>query len=222
MDGRQLKEIIAEALSQQNFSVKKLVETTNIPENYIKLFLDGQLHKLPPAPYVRGYLTKIAQVLGLDKDELWQVYKNEVKTYSSGPLDRLPSNRFVIKSGGKKILFFGVLGLMVVSYLIWNANQLIGVPYLQINNPSENTTIVSYPVFMIDGKTDVSNKLTINNEQIYIDKDGQFKKKYDLQSGLNNFEIVAKKFLGREMKIIKKIIYEEPIKVEEVSSTRSN
>ena len=230
-ESRQLKEILAEAIDDKNFGVKKLSETTGIHERHIKLFLEGELSKLPPAPYVRGYLTKISQTLGLDRDELFRIYKNEVENQktSSGPADRLPSNRFAIKSRGKTFIFLTVLVLAVVTYLIWNANKLIGAPYLEVTLPDRETITTDQSSVVIEGKTDFSNKLTINGEQIYLEKDGHFQKEYDLQEGLNNFEIIAKKFLGRDARIVKKVIMQtaveeiksniEQLKIEENSSS---
>lgn len=206
MESRQLKDILAEAIDNKNFNIKKLSEITGIHERHLKLLLEGGLRKLPPAPYVRGYLTKISQALGLDRDELYQIYKNEIEGFSSGPEDRLPGNRFVIRSSGKKIIFYGILGLAIASYLLWNMDKLLGVSYLEVIYPDEDSISVFEESIVIEGKTDFSNKLTINNEQIYLDKDGHFKKEYSLQEGLNTFEIISKKFLGRESRVMKKVI----------------
>ncbi len=206
MDGKLLKEILNEGLDQRGWGIKKLTEVTSIQERYIQLLLSGELHKLPPAPYVRGYLTKICQALELDMQDVWQTYKGEIEVATSGPLDRLPINRFAIKSGLKKFVFVGILAILIVAYLIWNARQLIGSPTLTITAPQEETTTTGEPTVIIEGSTDYSNKLTINNEQIYLEKNGHFKKDYDLQEGVNTFEILAKKFLGRETKVVKKII----------------
>src|SRR3989344_3083450 len=206
MDGKLLKVILNDGLEQQGWSVKKLTEATSIQERYIHLLLSGELHKLPPAPYVRGYLAKICQVLDLDTQDAWKTYKSEIEISTSGPRDRLPINRFAIKSKIKKSLIFVILGILIISYLGWNSRQLIGSPLLKVAIPQDETTITSELSTTIEGSTEYSNKLTINNEQIYLEKNGYFKKDYDLQEGINTFEIVAKKFLGRETKIIKKVI----------------
>ncbi len=218
MDGKLLKDILQEGLDNQGWGIKKLTEDTSIQERHIRLLLDGDLKKLPPAPYVRGYLLKICRALELDMQDVWQTYKNEVEGGSSGPLDLLPSNRFAIQSKAKKFLIWGGLGILIISYLGWNSRQLIGSPILQIIAPKEETTITEESLIVIEGLTDYSNKLTINNEQIYLEKNGQFKKEYDLQEGINTFEILAKKFLGQEIKIIKKVIYRKP--VEEVKTIK--
>lgn len=210
MDGKLLKDILQGGLDNQGWGIKKLTEVTSIQERYVRLLLDGDLKKLPPSPYVRGYLTKICQALELDMQDVWQTYKNEINGGSSGPFDRLPINRFAIQSKAKKFLTFGILVILVIIYLSWNFRQLIGSPTLQVIFPEEETTVTNEPLIIIEGSTEYSNKLTINNEQIYLKKNGQFKKEYDLQEGINTFEILAKKFLGREIKIIKKVIRHPP------------
>ena len=205
MDGKLLKDIIGEALDHEGWHARKLAEATGISENYIRLFLDGNLQKLPPAPYVKGYLNKIAVVLELDKDDLWQTYKDETGNAAfSGPDDRLPTNRFAIQSVSNKIIIFGALGILIIIYLGWNIDKMIGLPNLKITLPSADTSTVTAPTISIEGQTDYSSKLTINGEQIYLDKDGSFVKEISLEEGLNSIEIIAKKFLGREIKITKK------------------
>lgn len=209
MDGKPLKEIIAEGMASQGWSVKKLAESSNIPERYLHLLLEGDLKKLPPAPYVRGYLGKIAQLLELDKNDLWQTYKDEIDGNISGPSDRLPVNRFAIRTFNKKILISGIILLLLIGYFGFNLDKLIGLPSLTVNSPKETTVISLEPVFVIRGKTDTSNKLTINGEQTYLDENGIFAKELTLQEGLNSFEIIAKKFLGGEISVIKKIIFQK-------------
>lgn len=217
-DGKQLKDVIGETLDREGIGLKKLGEATNVPEAYLKFLLEGQPQRLPPLPYVRGYLTKIAQFLGLDRDDLWRLYKNESAGQRSGSSDLLPGNRFAIKTKGKKIIVAVILGLAVLIYLVWNLSQYLGAPVLEISLPATATTVSSEETTVIEGRTDYSNKLTINNEQIYLDKDGHFKKEYPLQEGLNYFEIIAKKFLGGETKIIRKVVYQKPVVVEEVEN----
>lgn len=222
-DGRQLKEVIAEGMDAKGFTVKKLAEATGVAEGYLKLFADGDLRKLPPAPYVRGYLTKIAHVTDLDRDDLWHRYRSEIGGLgSSGPADRLPNNRFAIKTQRKKLLLAGTLAVMIAAYLGWNARALIGVPRLTLTEPAEETTSAAEPSAVIAGRTDSSAKLTINGEQLYLEGNGQFRKEYALQEGLNNFEVIAKKFLGGQAQLTRKIIFQKPQLPSPVSETPSS
>ena len=62
--------------------------------------------------------------------------------------------------------------------------------------------------FQITGQLEQRDKLMINNEEIFIDPTGQFSKEYNLQPGLNIIEFKAKRLLGREVIVTKRILYE--------------
>ena len=51
-------------------------------------------------------------------------------------------------------------------------------------------------------------KLTINEEEVFISQDGNFSKEYSLQPGLNTVEFKASRLLGKEVTIIKEIMYQ--------------
>lgn len=220
IDGKPLKEVIATAMDERGVNIKKLTETTGIPERFVMFFLEGELRKLPPAPYVRGYLTKIARALDLNHDDLFNRYRGETGYTSSGSNDRLPGNRFVIQSAKKKMVVGIVVVLIAIAYLGWNAQKLIGAPSIEVTEPADDTITTTLDQVTIAGKTDVNNKLTINQEQLYLGSDGSFHKDYGLQIGLNTFEITAKKFLGREVTVVKKIILE--VVEEKTTESKSN
>jgi len=75
---KNLSELITETLELRNLDVKKLSELTDIPTYYLTALIDGELLKLPAAPYIRGYLIKIAQTLRIDSDVLLRAYKQEI------------------------------------------------------------------------------------------------------------------------------------------------
>lgn len=204
---KNLTETFQEALGLRGLNIEKLAELTDIPEMYLLALRDADFSKLPAAPYVRGYLMKIADVLRIDGETLWQTYKNEnIKT--SGAKDKLPSNRFLIKPLKKKTFVFGFIAIFVIIYLIGRVDNFLGTPKLEIINPAFPTVVVKEPNMKLIGETDSQNKLTINNEEIFIGKDGRFEKEISLQPGVNIVEFKAKKLLGKETKVVRQIMYQ--------------
>ncbi|MEE8131768.1 MAG: helix-turn-helix domain-containing protein [Candidatus Paceibacterota bacterium] len=204
---KNLTEIFHEALEFRGLNIEKLSELTNIPEMYLIALHDADFKKLPAAPYVRGYLMKIAEVLRIDGEVLWQTYKNEnIKT--SGAKDKLPSNRFLIKPFKKRMLIFGFVAILVIIYLVWQIDNLLGIPKIEITNPAFPTVIVNESNLKLSGETDIQNKLTINNEEIFVGEDGRFEKEIYLQPGINTIEFKIKKLLGKEVKVVRQIIYQ--------------
>lgn len=211
---KDLKTLIAETLELKNVSLEKLSEATGISERYLWAIQNVEIDKLPATPYVRGYIKKISEVLDLNHDELWELYKKELekKQSGTGTFDTLPQNRFAIKHIPKKIFIIAFVAILAIFYIGFNLGRLTGRPSLTIAYPNEEIVISYENTVMLNGKLDQRDKLTINNEEIYVNFDKTFSKSFTLQPGLNKIEFKAKRFLGKEVVINRQIIYQPTVK----------
>ncbi|MDE2001284.1 MAG: helix-turn-helix domain-containing protein [Patescibacteria group bacterium] len=202
-----LKSLMNEALELRNVNHEKLAQLTGISERYIWAIQNIEVDKLPPLPYVRGYLKKIAEALHLNHDEIWDLYKKELAHKTSGKFDRLPENRFAIRQlSHTKIVWTG-LGILLALYLALNAGRLIGKPDLVVTYPqSPMLTSVTSPV-TLTGSLDQSDKLTINGTEVFVNADNTFQENYPLQPGLNTITFTAARFLGRQTSVTRQILY---------------
>ena len=203
-----LENILREQLQLKGISIQKLRQHTGIADRYLHALLEGKHEKLPPAPYTRGYLMKIATALDLNGEELWNLYKNGSGVKSSGPLDRLPGNRFALKKINKGWMIGGIVGIVIIFYVIVNAGRFVGTPSLTITNPKEATTIVNEDTILLTGTINPNDKLIIGGEEVTPNTEGSFEYPYKLEVGLNQIEFSVKKFLGKERKEIKQVVYE--------------
>ncbi len=202
-------------MDARGLNLEKIFLLTNIPRHYLENILAGEWHKLPAAPYARGYFKKIETTLECQSEELWDRYKEEAEIKSSGSSDKLPENRFALRGNPQKWLWIGVVALFAAIYLGVNAYELIGLPTLEINNPLSATVISILPQYEISGKIESRDKVFVNNEEVVADQNGNFAASYSLQSGLNTFEIAARRFLGREARVVRQIIY-RPVTDEDI------
>ncbi len=212
---KNLKELLNEAIDTRNLDVKKLAELTDVPVHYLSALAEGEMSKLPAAPYVRGYLVKIAEILKIDGEALLRAYKQEISLWpvkTSGPQDKLPTNRFAFKVFGKKSIFIGgVVLIIAIILLLWRFDGFFGffgTPQIDITNPETESLIVNADSIKLSGKVNPSDKLTINNEEILPQLDGQFEKDFSLQVGVNTIEFKVKRFLGKETNVVKQVIYQ--------------
>jgi len=204
-----LHELLKEQFAIKGYNIERLTRITGIPERYIEGLINGDYNKLPPAPYVRGYLLAIAPLLDLNAEGLWEEYKKEEGLKSSGASDKLPTNRFAIKSISKKKIIGAIFGILLVSYLGWNIGHLLGKPKLDIINPAPSTITTEKSTIKLVGYINPADKLLINAEEVVVDSNGLFTKDYNLQAGLNTVEFLAKRFLGKETKVVKQIMYQQ-------------
>jgi len=204
---KKLGETIRNLLETKNINVEKLSELTGITSRFLEQLINENFSKLPPAPYVRGYIFKIAEILDIDGNELWEIFHQQNKNIKkSGGEDKLPTNRFEPKKINQKIIIGGLFGLLLIGYLIFRYKDFSGTPTLYIESPEDNV-VVSQSQILIKGKINPKDALTINAEPVYVDKDGFFEKDFALRSGANNIEFSVKKFLGKEIKDNRRVIY---------------
>lgn len=203
-----LKDVLREQLEQKGLTIEKLAEHTGIAERHLIALFHGNLERLPAAPYVRGYLTKVGTALNLNGQELWKLFSHELNLKTSGPQDRLPVNRYALKKVNRRWIITGGVIAIVLIYVAVNGNRLLGRPELVITNPTADTTTVSTESITLAGWLNARDTLTIDEEEVPLTPDGTFERRYPLVPGLNTITFVAKRLLGREMRIIRQIVYQ--------------
>jgi cytoskeletal protein RodZ len=208
-DKENLQTILEEALEEKKLTYEKLSILTSVPEKYIIALKNMETHKLPATPYIRGYLKKICEVLELDLQDIWSVYKEGIEHKGSGSFDKMPTNRFVIQKINKKTAISFLTAIIIIVFFASNFNNFFSKPYLEITNPENSLIVVSEPSINLTGQIRFVDKLTINDEEIVVNPAGDFESAYELQLGLNTIEFKVKKILGKENIQIKQIIFEE-------------
>lgn len=208
IEKKPFNEFLGEAIKAHKLNIEKLAELTDVPKNYLSALIDGDFEKLPAAPFVRGYLIRISEVLKIDGEQLWEFYKEEIVPQIKTQ-DSLPFNRFAIKRLNKKKIIIGIISFFFLIYLVWQGKNLFGIPKLEIINPESDNLITSEQFVALRGKLgNPMDKILINEEEIFTQSDGSFEKEYSLQLGLNIIEFKAQRFLGKETKVVKAINYQ--------------
>lgn len=206
---QRLNAVLRDAIAERGLSVKRLSEQTGIAERHLESLVKGAYDKLPAAPYVRGYLGKIAPLLGIESQELWRLYCAELEPKSSGPQDRLPSNRYVIRQTvSRRAVVIAVVAVLLALYLGTNLGRLMGEPLLRITNPVAETTVIATSTILLTGQVNPRDEFLIDGEEAHADPSGNFKQSYTLQPGLNTVTFTARRLLGKEVTHTRQIIYQ--------------
>ncbi len=197
-------------IKEEGYTVKKLVDASGIAVKHIESLLDSDFNDLPPAPYLRGYLYTLGEILHFDADPWWHAIKEGSTVQKSGMKDSMPNNRFARNYPIGKILIAGAI-LLIITILVWRIPKIFGTPELTISSPASQTETVKEELYTIRGSVaDANDAVSINGERISTDNDGFWQKTILLQNGINIFEITAKKQLGREATQTRQVIYEMP------------
>jgi len=194
-------------IKDRGVNLKKLSELSGISMKHLEALCHGDFWSMPSAPYLRGYLIKLGEILDFDPNPWWSKIKSAGFVKNSGAGDAPPKNRF-IKPQFLRFIWIAVVALFFAVYLSLQFSKIIGQPSLKLVYPDKNPAVSVINAITIQGTVSNLNELTLNGEVISVGKDGSWEKIVLLEPGLNTLEIKAKKFLGGETKIVEQIIYQ--------------
>lgn len=207
MDTLDFAAFLRDKMKEHSMSLRRLSDASGISLAHLELFLKGDLDNLPPAPYLRGYLSRLAEALEFDP-EIWWEYFKQSGLKMSGSRDTLPRNRFAPKPISRHSWWVAVIVIIFV-YLGFRFTAIFGKPVITLDYPKNEMVQVEESPVVLRGQLEYGDQVFINSESVTLEN-GSWRKEIPLQPGLNTFEIRATKFLGRETKIIRQIFYEQP------------
>jgi cytoskeletal protein RodZ len=219
METASLKELLREHIELKGLTPKKIADMAGIPDRYIEMLLEGDASRLPPAPYVHGYIAKLSGILNFDKDTMWRLYQKESRLTRSGNEDRLPNNRFAAHRISRAWVVALAVILVVVAFGGYNAYGILTPPAVVITVPASDNSTVAQETILLQGKTNAAYTVTVNGSEVYVGPDGSFQKELQLQEGVNSVEFVVRKFLGKETHIVRHIVYAPAPKTELIIQT---
>lgn len=100
---------------------------------------------------------------------------------------------------GKTIIKISLIILVItviIGYSYFQARNLIYGPQISIESPTNGATLAN-PLVAIKGIAKNISYISLNDRQIYVDKDGSFNEELLLSPGYNMWEIEAKDKFGR-------------------------
>ena len=210
---KDFKTLFNETLHNYGVTTAKLAEASGVPERYIEALRAGNAELLPADPYVRGYLMKIVAMTGGSVDELWSAYKKESGNKTSGPSDRMPTNRFSLQKISKGNVALGAVVAALLLYGVLRFDIILGNPELTVVSPKEELLTSSVNFVVLSGMVSTKDKLTINGESVIVEDDGSWSTTWPLTLGTNTLQIKARRFLGKEEVVVKRVVYAPPAEV---------
>ena len=204
------EEFFADRVKQKGFTIKKLADVTGVSPRHLQDIARGDFAALPSAPYVRGYLVRLGEVLEFDGEAWWQRIKSERPMRNSGSTDSLPENRFLKKSPTRLIIACGI-ALIVVIYFAFQFSRIFGRPTVAVTNPTDNPSTAMENPITIQGTAKNTDILSVDGENVIVAPDGTWQKDILLSDGSNEITITAKKFLGGTVNLTEDVIYQAPI-----------
>jgi len=171
---------------------------------------------LPPDPYAYGIVKRCAEFLELDQQKVLALYKRQkginkhVKKQKTYPMPRPLSNpRIIVTPKTYLIILIIFVFLSVSVYIAYQFHHFAAPPKLIINYPPDNITVETSSI-TIEGKTDAHADLSINQQHISVENNGNFRSVVNLQNGVNSIKITTKNRINKEKSVVRKILAKLP------------
>ena len=207
-----------ERMRERGCTPKRLSEVSGVSVKHLEALRHADLERLPSAPYVRGYLAKLGSALEFDGNAWWARIKERGTADVTGPADELPENRFT-QEPIRRYLFSGAVAILVLVYFGFRFYEIVGRPVVTVAYPRAEMLTVDANWISVKGTVRNSDGLRVNGEPVQVGKDGGWEKTVPLEPGINTIELTAQKFLGRETKVVRQIMY-QPLPVSTSTQNR--
>ena len=188
--GQTLPDKLRKARLEKEISLEEAQEATKIQAKYLEILEGGDYQSLPGEIYAKFLDLEIGELLNDYKLE--KIVNDRVSKMDKPAQLKKPSRFNVLGPRILKVFGISIVVLFLLGYLGWEVKNIIAAPPITIYEPPNNFKTSESRV-LIKGQTEVEVQLTINNEIVLPDENGNFSQEINLVNGLNNLEISAKK-----------------------------
>ncbi len=208
VNGESLGEKLSEARREHGIGLDLAAKDLNIAYKYLDALENNALNNLPGPAYLKNFLKRYCEYLHLDFSDCWRLVEAE-KCHQLGPIAKRINQKY-FWSGPRLIrgLLISLAVLSVLFFLGIKVKDIFAAPRLEIIQP-ENGLVTEDRRVDIIGRSEPEVELIINNENIFVDDNGEFQTTIDLQKGLNLIKITAKKRYSRVEEVDLRILLKE-------------
>lgn len=196
--GEKLKKVRGE----RRVSLADISRSTGIKAAYLERIENGEYDKLPADVYVRGFLRRLAEYLGLREGPVLRQYERErgmlkhlsgesvpADRFLSGAFRKLPRMTVTPQRITALVATLAILGGL--GYLYSEYRQFVSDPRLVIESPEEESVNVDGSDISVRGQVDQDARVFINDQEILTDEDGRFEELVQLKQGENRIAVRA-------------------------------
>ena len=189
-----------EERKKQNLSLEEVARATKIRVDFLSAIERGDYKKLPVVSYAHGFVRNYARFLGLPVEKSLALFRREFdekKSIEVLPRGLTNQGEFSLpkfRIGRSTILIAAVL-LIIVFFLLFQYRSAFFNPDLKVEAPRENQTVNSL-IVEVKCKTDPNSTLSVENEQVPIEKNGSFRKEITVFPGRTSIDFQVENKFG--------------------------
>lgn len=199
-----LSEYLTEVRTSLGLSLEEVAAKTNIKPKFLEFLENNEFAKLPADVYVFGFLRQLSILYAIEPQVLIEQYKKErqiAQQLQKKPLFKVSRSK---KLAGRVVItpkrLSVTVGLLFVAvtlgYIIWQVSSINKTPSLAITEPQDRQ-VIKDSVVTVAGTTDPGISLSINNQNVFVDSQGNFKTQVSVDSGPEQLAFVAQNKFGK-------------------------
>ena len=196
---------LQEERTRQGLTIDAVSKATKIKTQFLSAIERGEYDKLPSSAYGSGFVRNYIEFLGLPEKETMALFRREFdaeKIYKVLPEGLSHPGIYSPRKVkiGQTVTSALVILFLLVGYILFQNRYAIINPPLDIQSPKEGT-VISRKTIEVIGQTDSNATVYVNNDAVFLEKDGSFKKNIDVFPGKSTIQIRAVNRFGKETKI---------------------
>jgi len=200
-----LGDYLKKVRAKLNMDIKTVSLLTQIKTVYLENLEEGNYSKLPADVYTRGFLKNLSQLYHVDEQVLIEQFEKE-HGFSAAHIRR--STLHIPKIGfTPKTIIFAVSVLALLGGLLYVFTEIQSVltpPKLEISEPAGDESVNGNSI-VVSGTAEVGSDVSINNQAVFLDQNGNFNENVILGNGLNVVQITAKNKFNKVSTLQRKI-----------------
>lgn len=195
-----ISEILKEEREKKGLSIQDVIDAIKIKRSFLVSIENADFNALPSESYAMGFVKNYAVFLGIPEDKASALFRRE---YEAKKIEIMPKFRKSGNINGRKIFVRSpkgylvlIVSFLVLLYIAFQFSFLFIGPKLNISSPKDGT-LVRTSIVDVSGVTDPYATVTVNNEAVYVDLSGSFKKTIFVYPGETKIKITAKNRYGK-------------------------
>ena len=192
-------------------SLEDISKQTKIRIDYLEAIEKDNFKVLPAAAFVKGFIRNYTLAVKGDPEKSMAIFRRDFdqnqkgKVVPRGLAEPVETNvRFWSpRTTSAIVVLFGVVLLGI--YMLRQVFTLVSAPELIIISPEEGQ-IFETEMVNVQGKTKSDAVVTVNNQQIVVDSNGDFQLTLDLDSGEHTILVETESRDGKSREAVRTIV----------------
>lgn len=184
------------------FSLDCVAEKISVSRRHLKALEENDFSRLPPEIYVKGFIDQYCNLVELDKNEALHLYEKNKQV----PKKDLPVHSLIAYAWLGRIFSyrnFAILAAILflaasIFYISKAIYPMYAKPAFSLHSPNSCPFQTYEEKFSLKGLIQPESKIWVNDEEVLVDKEGDFDCPLLLKKGDNSvrFKVVNK--FGKE------------------------